>query len=444
MTKLHLLAFSVGAVLAWLIVSKGIVAYLASAAPEYAIRISSSNPTALLNLAEQALDAKDPSDVTSVEKGDMLTGLSKAAAGSSQASDERVIAWAQTALMNEPFNSRAYRILGEIADRSGDVQLATKLMSAAARHSLHESKAVYWLMLKAFQQGDYRTATYYADVLMRTQEQALDRVAPLVAKIAEDKNGAGEVKTLLSTNPPWRTHFFSTLLNSVTRARTPLDLLLSLQDTKNPTTRPELRSYLNFLVAHQFYDLAYTAWLQFLSADELQRVGFLFNGSFETLPSGLPFDWVIEPGFGVTVDIAERPPPTEFDSVIDNSSEQKNQRALFIEFGYGRAEFQPVWQLLMLTPGDYKLSGQYQGKLQGRRGLIWRADCADNGPQLGQSGMFLGAVPAWKNFEFDFKVPDSGCRAQKLQLMLDARSASEQMISGSIWFDEIKIARNTQ
>ncbi|SFV32764.1 tetratricopeptide repeat protein [Hyphomicrobium facile] len=436
------LVFSIGVALVWLVASKSFVAYLAITAPDKALRVSSSNSTALLNLADQALAPNDAAaDITNVEKEGVLGGLSKAASGSSRASDQQVAAWAKTALANEPFNARAYRILGEIAERSGDLRSATKLMSAAARHSLHESKAVYWLMRKAFEQRDFRTATYYADVLLRTQEQANEHIVPLLAKIAEDKDGTSEVKALLRTNPPWRRQFFATLLNSVTHARTPLDLLLSLQDSPNPPTTVELRTYLDFLIDHQFYDLAYSAWLQFLSAGDLQRVGFLFNGSFESMPSGLPFDWVITPGYGVTIDIAERPPLTAFDTVADRSSEQSNERALFIEFGYGRAEFQPVWQLLMLAPGDYKLSGQYQGQLQGRRGLIWRTDCADNSAQLGQSDMLLGVAPAWKSFEFDFKVPNTGCRAQKLQLVLDARSASEQMISGSIWIDDIKIVR---
>ena len=444
MTKLRLLAFFIGAALAWLIVTKSFGMYLAFTSPDNALLVTSNNPTALLNLADQALASKDTGDdVAGVAPTGVLTGLSRAAAGSSRVSDQQVAAWAKAALVNEPFNSRAYRILGEIADRSGDQPLATKLMSAAAGHSLHESKAVSWLMLKTFQQRDYSAAAYYADVLMRTQDEAVGQIAPLLAKIAEDKTGAGEVKSLLSANPRWRSQFLSQLLNNIEHARTPLDLLLSLQDSPYPPTTQELRNYLDFLVEHQFYDLAYSAWLQFLSADELQRVGFLFNGSFETAPSGLPFDWVITPAFGVTVDIVKRPPLTELDTAVERSPDQKNQYALYVEFGYGRAEFQPVWQLLMLAPGGYQLSGLYQGQLQGRRGLIWRADCADGSSKLGQSEMLLGAAPTWKRFQFDIKVPNTGCRAQKLQLVLDARSASEQMISGSIWIDEIKILRKS-
>jgi hypothetical protein len=56
--------------------------------------------------------------------------------------------------------------------------------------------------------------------------------------------------------------------------------------------------------------------------------------------------------------------------------------------------------------------------------------------------MILGSFAEWRSFEFPIAVPDSGCSAQSLQLTLAARSASEQLISGEIWFDELSLSRN--
>ena len=55
--------------------------------------------------------------------------------------------------------------------------------------------------------------------------------------------------------------------------------------------------------------------------------------------------------------------------------------------------------------------------------------------------MLLGSQPSWKEFKVQFRVPDTGCRAQIVRLDLDARSASEQFISGSMWFDDLQILR---
>jgi len=40
-----------------------------------------------------------------------------------------------------------------------------------------------------------------------------------------------------------------------------------------------------------------------------------------------------------------------------------------------------------------------------------------------------------------FAVPDADCKAQQVRLALDARSASEQLITGSIWYDQLQIVR---
>jgi hypothetical protein len=47
----------------------------------------------------------------------------------------------------------------------------------------------------------------------------------------------------------------------------------------------------------------------------------------------------------------------------------------------------------------------------------------------------------WQDLEFSFTVPAADCPAQYVKLVFDVRSASEKFISGNIWFDDFKIAR---
>ena len=155
----------------------------------------------------------------------------------------------------------------------------------------------------------------------------------------------------------------------------------------------------------------------------------MFNGSFETNPSGLPFDWTINTGSGATAEIVPR-------------TDKDGQRALYVEFASGRIEFSGVAQWVMLAPGRYELQGRYKGELAGRRGLKWRVICPSAGPEpLAETAMLLGSQPSWKEFKVQFRVPDTGCRAQIVRLDLDARSASEQFISGAMWFDDLQILR---
>jgi len=437
-------------VLAWLVISRTFVAYLATSAPEAALRLHAGDAGALLSLAEKHFD---PARETSGPAGDRFTGWSELAKALSKTKQDRpdpekpsnvpdpppspgppihdqVQVWVETALVNDPLNARALRILGQLAHATGDKSRAAPYMQMAARRSVQESVAVHWLMQDKHEKKEYAAALYFADALLRTSWKAMPGVLPTLGSMAEDPEARVELEKLLAGNPPWRRAFLSALPSAVSDARTPLLLLLAIREAPNPPTLADVRGYVNLLTAHKFYELAYYTWLQFLPPEQLGTAGFLFNGSFEFAPSAVPFDWAMHTGAGVTIDIAPR-------------SDQAGQRALFIELGPGRVEFHGVVQTLLLPPGTYRFRGKYRGEIIGRRGLVWRITCAGGtSPPIGQSSMMLGIAPVWKDVSFSFTVPGTECRAQHLRLELDARMASEQLVSGSVWYDELAVSRD--
>jgi hypothetical protein len=304
-------------------------------------------------------------------------------------------------------------------------------MQAAADRSLSESVAVYWMLQRSFATKDYARTVFYADTFLRKRPQLIEHVIPILARLAEsnDEPAVDALTSVLASDPPWRGRFFARLPKGITDARTPLNLLLSVKAADKPPTTRELDSYLRFLIDQELYELAYYTWLQFLPAEELGRIGFIANSSFESTPSGLPFDWVIAQGTGATIDIAALPG-------------EPVGHGLLLELGPGRADFRGVSQLLLLTPGSYRLKGKFKGETRGRRGLQWSIRCAGSRkPVLGEGPMFVGVEPKWSDFDFNFTVPDAACRAQQLHLVLAARSASEQLVSGAVWYDELQISR---
>jgi hypothetical protein len=437
--------------LVWEVITRSVVAYLADASPDMAIRLRSDYPTALLNLAHDrvrdlvaehtepaealprdgssrltivAKGLQNPKDANLIDKSEPVALDNSTVANSSAMAQAR--SWVELALLQDPLNARALLLLGQLS------QGATKgaLMKAAARRSLLESEAVFQAMRKDFEDGDYRSAGLYADVLLRTRPQsdaALRAAMTVLGKIAETPGTSGELKQLLASNPPWRGEFFRRLPMSVSDARTPLDLLLALRGTAMPPTIAEISPYLNFLTEHAFYDLAYYSWLQFLPPEQLSRAGHLFNGSFELTPTGLPFDWTLTKQSGVTMEIAER-------------TDGKGAHALYMEFGVGRVEGFGISQMVVLAPGDYQFRGEYKADLVSQRGLQWRVVCASKERRvIGESPTILGAASDWKDLEFAFTVPTADCPFQSVELAFAARSASEQFVSGSVWLDDLQI-----
>jgi hypothetical protein len=396
------------AVLVWLIIWRSFANYLAERAPEDALILNSHEPTALVSLANQQLNAVEAPQYP-VPAGE----------------------FAENALLPDPLNPRAIRILGQLADYAKDNGRAESLMALAARYSLGESAAVAWMLQKSLKTNNYAQVMYYADVLLRSRPQISEYILRELGNLAENKDASGELKKLLDTNPPWRSYFFALLPTSVRDARTPLNFLLSLRDSSNPPTNMELGPYLQALIDHKLYELAYYTWLQFLPQTELGSAGFLFNGNFELAPSGLPFDWTLVPGSGVTIDRVRMP-------------EQSQGRALFIDFQYGRVDYHSIRQMVMLAPGTYQFSARYKGDLAGPRGLKWRIGCVDGATPVGESPMIIGKTEAWKDIDISFTVPQGSCRPQMVKLDLDSRMASEQLITGSIWFENARLVRTDQ
>jgi hypothetical protein len=441
-----------GLLLAWLVISRSLAAYLADVAPQAALRLNAGQPEALTNLADRMLndtagtsgraDAMDqtPQQDAGADAGGTATNENLALANRAFSAFDlisqkqsidlpAVRAAAEAGLRHEPLNARALRLLGQVSDAAKNDADAANFMQAAAKLSLHDNLADSWLMLKSFAAKNYPATVYYADILLRTTPELGPYVVPFLARIAEDKGSAGLIKTALAGDPPWRDQFFQMLPNSVTDARTPLDLLLALRANANPPSPEDLNRYLNFLVQHKMYELAYYTWLQFLPAEELRNAGLLYNGSFEIAPSGSPFDWIMPPGSGVTVDIEAKP---------DGGS----GHALLLNFQYGRVDYAGVAQLIMLAPGRYRFTGRFKGELVGPRGLKWRIACAEKPKdRLTEGPMINGRAPAWSDTGFDFTVPAQNCRAQYLSLDLDSRMPSESFVNGAIWFDDLRISR---
>ncbi|MDQ0390665.1 hypothetical protein [Labrys monachus] len=332
---------------------------------------------------------------------------------------------AQTALLRDPLDSRALRILGQVAD--SDDHTATFMQASKAR-SLHETLALYWLVQKSFLDGDFARAITLADTLLRSQPQFSTVIVPLFASIAATKDGLEQIKSLLRSDPPWRPLFFRAFIGSVSDPRLPLTLMLDLQAAGAPPDMKDLKFYINYLMKRRLYDVAYYTWLQFLPPEQLRNVGLLFNGNFALNPSGLPFDWTITYNNGVEIDIVD-------------DQDRPGRRSLYWEFTEGRVDTNGVSQVITLAPGTYSLQGFEKGEIQARRGLHWQVACygTPNGA-LAESQPFIGSASDWKAFSMDFTVPPRNCPAQRLWLSVDAVSDSDRLVSGAAWFADIALS----
>ena len=439
----------IGSVLAWLILTHSLAAYLADATPQAALALRPAQSAALVRMAEKCLEWSKGASAPGIEpegrrtaaaaaeacdtKAGTHTATAPPATGpppAKQAYDENSRAaaadLAERAIRSDPLNAKAFRLLGDTSDLVHDDKQTRELMSAAARLSMHESGAQLWLLQSALLQGRYEEAAANVDALLRIRPQFAQYLVPALAVMAERPAARGLVTQLLAVNPPWRALFFQLLPKSISNIRTPDELLQGLKASPSPPQTSEISPYLDFLVERQLYDEASSTWLQLLSPEQLALTGNLYNRNFEVAPSGMTFDWRVPLGRNYSI------------NVVPGSSEGRSQ-GLNIEFLGSRTNFSPVTQLVLLQPGDYTFKGRWKGNVTGLRGLVWKMACVGQNSALGASPMLLGATSTWIPFEFAVSVPASGCKAQLVSLVLDARSASESIVQGSVWIRDLDI-----
>lgn len=455
----------------WLIVRGTLAAYLATTSPELALRLAPDNAEALLNLADRKLaalasarqaqhKAKDASGAgaESTGRGSFANPAlgrifakrldangdsaqppaaqpEALASGDSQATAAELAeinSLAETALAAAPMSARALSIMGQVAAEAGDAQRAEALMSEAVGLSRHDATALNAMFLYRLAAKDYEGAIRHADALLRTRPSLHELVVPLLTRMIESGEGSAVLVKHLAARPVWRGLFLDTMVLSITDARTPLSLMIALKDTQAPPDDREVAHYERFLISKNLHELAYYTWLQFLPPERLAGARLVYNGDFSAAPSGNPFDWTIAAGTGVNVEIAARP----------DAGENGLNPALRIEFGTGRVQMGKVTQILMLAPGPQVLRYTYRGEVTARRGLKWVIACTQGTmPPLAESPMFIGQQRSWRTLEVPFTVPDQGCRSQVLQLVHDARSASEEFVSGVMWYDDVEVVR---
>lgn len=415
--------------MAWAVLAHTLPSYLAESDAETALRINGKNTKAILELSDpQIRELVDVGNGSESRLGSFARlpndeAASKPATNPQDKTTLRLLTLA--AIENDPLSAQAFANLGILAALDGEDDKANLFMSAAARRSHRQKIAVYWMMRQSFEDGSMHKALEFSDALLRLSPQAINATAPILGRIAEDETGSGEFLETLKANPPWRGAFFSHLKGNITDARTPLTLLLSLKASSSPPASQELDSYSALLRDAGLYELAYNAWLQFLAPEQLQVAGFLFNGSFDFAPSASPFDWDMRAKQGV---------------VIDRVAVSGNP---MLEIQFSGSRINPVLtsQTTMLMPGDYVLAGEAQGLVRSRRGLRWRVRCVADNKVIGESAPLNGALDNKEKFEASITIPPTNCRAQRVELAIEAFSGSDTMTTGQIRFDNLTLRR---
>lgn len=285
-----------------------------------------------------------------------------------------------------PLRPEPFLVQAAIAQKESDLARAERLLLEARRRDPRSEAGRYLLADTWIRQGRIDDGLAEMAILARLLPGSAAQLAPALAQYARSPGGVERLKRILSANP----QLSDPLLNALAENPDNLNIILQLE-SPGPTAAgkrsPDWQTkLLSGLIDRGDYERAYALWRRF-SGFAGQRP-LLFNGDFRRVSAPPPFNWSFASGAA---------------GVAEATGGQ--MRVLH----YGRDNATLARQLLLLTPGRYRLSVPVSGNAS-PGALAWVVSCAPKGARLMQ--LAVASAPVLGTFE----VPASGCPAQILAL----------------------------
>ncbi len=336
------------------------------------------------------------------------------------------------AILKDPTNAGALVALSRVVRSRGDSATADALLDAAAGMDPSDPTIHQAIAVILADQNDPSAALVHLSLAMSVRMSLTSQVFPVLLKIAEDPRLRGLLAPYAVSSTVWWERFF----RYVARQALDVDTVRALVAMRRNNTEGrgltdvERIEYIKRLYMREGLGAeAYLAWVNGL--DEVQKgyLGLIYDGGFETEPSGTMFDWSLNSPKGVLIQRS-----------VGYGTDGKP--ALHLAFRNFDGPFHHVAQWLFLDTGFYRLSGRARPDgLKTSGGLLWMVECwADKQHQLiAETDRFLGSNQ-WRPFEMEFEIPE-GCSRSRVRLGSVKRTRADQRIDGSIWFDDLRLRR---
>lgn len=243
----------------------------------------------------------------------------------------------------------------------------------------------------------------------------------------------GEVGTALVAAAKADTGWLDRVLRALPAAQVPtvvaMPLIQQLVEHKTLTPKLGLELIRQLKAEGQWLD-AHALWMQLWN----KPLPMLFNGDFEQPFVAGGFDWETPGGndhrAGAQVSLSGR---------------KGRGQVLRVEFR-GKALSTPVVrQILMLPPGRYRLTGEYQStELRSEQGLAWVFSCAGSRGEIARAPSLRTTGRDWQRIDLALQVPPECGFGVSLGLQPQADFEARTGMRGEMLFDNFQLSMETQ
>jgi tetratricopeptide (TPR) repeat protein len=306
-----------------------------------------------------------------------------------------VFATINDAALKAPLAPEPFLVRGVQAQLAGNAPLAIDAFAAAAKRDPRSLPAHYFLADTLFRSGDTARALQEIGILARLAPGGVASLAPYLATYAKDPKTWPQLRKLFRSTPDVEDAALTAIAADPANVGTVMALADEQHRGKNAIWLPTL---VNSLVAAGEYTKAHEVWASISNARPAPGA-LLYDPRFVEPSAPTPFNWVLTSS---PVGLAERRPGG----------------GLHVIF-YGREDGPLARQLLVLSPGRYRMAISVEGNGDAE-GLTWSVRCD-------KSDTPLVAVPlgAAASRPLSFAVA-AGCPAQWIELSGVSSDVSHQ------------------
>lgn len=360
----RLLVAVVALVLGVQVVRNSAVAALSDRSPDIAVRIWAGHPTAEASLG--------------------MAEIGRAARRGKPA-PANVLATMNDVALKAPLASEQFLVRGVQAQLAGQQAIAVQAFAAAERRDPRALPAHFFLAETLFRSGNPARGLKEVAVLARLSPLGLGNLSPYLAAYAQDRSTWPQLRELFRANPDLEETTLETLASDPRNA----DTVIALSNAQN--RNPKLGwvpGLLYGLVGAGDYVRAHELW----AAISHVRPGTsaLYDPGFSETKAPAPFNWDLTSS---TVGLAERQPGGGLHAIF-----------------YGREDGVLAKQLLLLAPGNYRMSIAVGGNPSQARALTWSIRCDRTQAPFAAIPLDVASAKGW-----NFTVP-ANCPAQWLEL----------------------------
>ena len=309
--------------------------------------------------------------------------------------DEATFARIDDAAAKSPLSPEPFLVHGVQAQLAGNGELARQAFREAQWRDPRSVPAAYFLAEYNLRAGHLFEGLKQTALLARLMPSTTATMAPFLATYAQNRSTWPQIRTLFRAEKGIEDGVLTALAQDPANAEAIL-ALASPEFRKPDSSWVPILLYK--LVGNGDYAKARAIWSS-IGAVQANN-DLLYDAGFSAPEAPPPFNWKLEAS---TIGLAERQPGSRL-------------HLLF----YGNEDGALASQLLLLSPGTYRLQMQVIGAPVHPELLSWSARCDKSGEALGSIGVSEAAARGWS-----FQVPEN-CVAQWIELVGRSEDISQQ------------------